>query len=110
MKPLTLKLNKEFRRVYGRGKSFVSPVLVTYVLPNRLGCIRIGITAGKKIGGAVTRNRAKRVIMAAYLSCREQLSGGADIVFVARGRTPHSTSTVCLRTMRQHLAAAGLLL
>ncbi len=109
MKPLTLKLNKEFRRAYGRGRSFVSPVLVTYVVPNRLGCVRIGITAGKKIGGAVQRNRAKRVIMAAFLSCRDQLSGAADIVFVARQRTPHSTSTACLRAMRQHLAAAGLL-
>lgn len=110
MKPLTLKLNKEFRRAYGRGKSFVSPVLVTYVIPNRLGCVRIGITAGKKIGGAVTRNRAKRVIMAAFLSCRNQISGSADIVFVARQRTPHSKSADCLRAMQQHLTAAGLLL
>lgn len=109
MKPLTLKLNKEFRRAYGRGKSFVSPMLVTYVVPNRLGCVRIGITAGKKIGGAVQRNRAKRVIMAAFLACRDKVSGGADVVFVARQRILHSKSTDCLRTMRQHLTTAGLL-
>lgn len=108
MRPLTLRLNKEFRRAYGRGKSFVSPFLVTYVVPNRLGCVRIGITAGKKIGGAVVRNRAKRVIMAAFLSCREQLSGGADIVFVARQRTPFCNSNDCLCAMRQHLTSAGL--
>lgn len=109
MKPVTLKLNKEFRRAYGRGKSYVSPVLVTYVVPNRFGTVRIGITTAKKIGCAVERNRAKRVIMAAFLDCRDQLSGGADIVFVARHRTPKAKSTECLRVMRQHLTAAGLL-
>lgn len=109
MKPITLKLNKEFRRAYGRGKSFVSPLLVTYVVPNRLSVVRIGITAGKKIGGAVTRNRAKRVIMAAFLACRDQISGSADIVFVARNRTPYANSNDCLRAMRQHLTEAGLL-
>ncbi len=109
MKPITLKLNKEFRRAYGRGKSFVSPLLVTYVVPNRLGVVRIGITAGKKIGGAVTRNRAKRVIMAAFLECRGQLCGSADIVFVARNRTPYANSKDCLSAMRQHLTEAGLL-
>ena len=110
MKPLTLKLNKEFRRAYGRGKSFVSPVLVTYVVPNRLGCVRIGITAGKKVGNAVTRNRAKRVIMAAFLNCRKQLVGGADIVFVARQRTPFVSSNECLDIMQRHLAEAGLII
>ncbi len=110
MKPLTLKLNKEFRRAYGRGKSFVNPVLVTYVVPNRLGCVRIGITAGKKVGNAVTRNRAKRVIMASFLNCREQLVGGADIVFVARQRTPFVSSNECLEIMQRHLTEAGLII
>ena len=110
MKPLTLKLNKEFRRAYGRGKSFVSPVLVTYVVPNRLGCVRIGITAGKKVGNAVARNRAKRVIMAAFLNCHEQLVGGADIVFVARQRTPFVSSNECLDIMQRHLTEAGLII
>ena len=40
----------------------VSPVVVTYVLKNRAGTVRVGITTSKKIGGAVQRNRARRVI------------------------------------------------
>lgn len=109
MKPITLKLNKEFRRAYGRGKSFVSPVLVTYIVPNRLGYVRIGITVGKKIGGAVKRNRAKRIIKAAFMKLRDQISGSVDIVFVARGRTPFATSDDCFEAMSRHLSSAGVL-
>ena len=45
----TLKENKDFRRLYQRGKSYVSPVLVTYVMKNRKAGLRIGITTSKKI-------------------------------------------------------------
>lgn len=104
----TLKLNKEFRRLYGRGRSAVSPVLVAYVLKNRLGYCRIGITTGKKIGCAVQRNRARRVIMAAWRSLLPDISGGYDIVFVARGRTPFAKSTEILKKMRPMLSSCGV--
>ena len=45
----TLKENKDFRRLYHRGKSYVSPVLVTYVMKNRKAGLRIGFTTSKKI-------------------------------------------------------------
>ena len=51
----TLKENKDFRRLYHRGKSYVSPVLVTYVMKNRKAGLRIGFTTSKKIGIAVQR-------------------------------------------------------
>ena len=60
-----LNLNKDFRRLYGRGKSFVSPLLVTYIMRTKRNVVRYGITTGKKVGGAVERNRARRVIQAA---------------------------------------------
>ena len=40
----TLKLNKEFKRLYFKGKSAVHPLIVTYASKNRLGRNRIGIT------------------------------------------------------------------
>lgn len=105
----TLTLNKEFRRLYGRGKSFVSPALVTYILPNKSGVPRIGITTGKKIGCAVKRNRAKRVITAAWRNCLPELKSSADIVFVARFKTPLLKSGDIERAMRKHLTEFGLL-
>lgn len=105
----TLKLNLEFRRAYGRGKSFVHPLLVTYVLKRRGNELRIGITAGKKVGGAVQRNRARRVINAAFSQVSPQVAKGHDIVFVARARTPAAKSTEVACVMKRQLEAAGVL-
>lgn len=83
----TLKENHEFRRVYRQGQSAVSGVMVVYCRRNRLGRCRLGITASTKIGGAVTRNRARRRLREVYRLHREELSGSWDIILVARGRT-----------------------
>ncbi len=109
MKSESLKLNKDFKRVYGRGKAYVHPVLVTYVTKNRLCYPRIGITAGKKLGNAVTRNRAKRVILAAWYGCRHRVCTGVDIVFVARSATARVKSTKVSQVLLSQLSAAGLL-
>lgn len=105
---ISLNQNSDFRRVYNRGKSFVDPVLVTYVMPNRAGNIRVGITTSKKIGKAVVRNRARRVIRSAFLELYPKLSRGYDIVFVARGKTPYRKSTEIEQVMTRHLSSAGV--
>lgn len=105
-----LVFNKDFRRLYGRGRSYVHPLLVTYVIPNRRGVIRYGITTGKKVGGAVQRNRARRVIEAAM---RDNLRlvdcDGADIVFVARTRTVLAKSHAVAAVMKKHFNECGLI-
>lgn len=53
-------------------------------MPNRLCYTRFGITAGKKVGGAVERNRAKRILRAAYRKNELILPIGYDIVAIAR--------------------------
>ena len=84
----TVSLNQDylFRRLYRSGKSYVTPYLVVYVKKNRTGKNRLGITATKKIGGAVERNRARRVIREAYRLSENGMPTGVDIVIVARGR------------------------
>ena len=52
-KIIKIKENYVFRRSYRRGKSLVSPYFVIYAMPNRRNVPRLGITAGKKLGGAV---------------------------------------------------------
>ena len=108
-KYITLKENRDFSRLYKRGKSFVSPVLVTYVLKNKSDNLRFGITTGKKLGKAVKRTRARRVIRASYYTLYPNIKSGYDFVFVARGKTPYVKSQVVLKTMRQHLSQAGVL-
>ena len=108
-KTCILKQNSDFRRAYGKGKSFSDPALVTYVLRNnRAGICRMGITTSKKIGTAVDRNRCRRIIRAAYRQLSPQLNGGYDIVFVARSKTKYLKSTDIERIMLYQLHKAGL--
>lgn len=103
-----LTQNYEFRRAYKYGKNYVSPLVATYVLPRKQRGVRVGIAAGKKIGGAVQRNRAKRVVRAAYSRIRPQVCGGADIVFVCRTRTVSCSSDALVPVLLSHLTAAGV--
>ena len=102
-------LTQDFRRLYGRGRSKVHPALVTYVAKNRVGFCRIGITASKKIGNAVQRNRARRVIREAYRLLSDRVEGAYDLVFVARGRTTRVKSTTVQKIMEEQLKALGVL-
>lgn len=104
-----IKENYEFRRAYAKGKSLVCPFAVVYYFKNRYGNIRLGITAGKKIGGAVARNRAKRVVTAAFRNCLPQVKEGYDFVIVARTRILSIKSTVLQNSLYKLLKSADLL-
>ncbi len=92
-----------------RGKSYTNPALVTYVIKNRAGLCRVGITASKKIGNAVQRNRARRVIREAFRMIDKPISGNYDIVFVARTKTVYKKSTEIYEVMLSTLTQAGLI-
>ncbi len=104
----TLCENKDFRTLYYRGDSRVHTGLVTYVRRNRLGVPRVGITTGKKVGCAVRRSRARRVIREGFRPLFSAV-GGYDIVFVARARTPEMKSTQLTPVMRRHLTEMGVM-
>ena len=108
MRYRTLDKNWQFNRVYGRGKSYVHPHCVLYVAKNRLGYTRIGLTATKKVGHAVQRNRARRVMRAALSEHLARNIGGYDIILVARGQTPRLKSTQLSKTLGKLFAKAGL--
>lgn len=107
MKSTAIKENKDFRRLYYRGKSSASPCLVTYIMKNGKGETRVGITSSKKIGGAVQRNRARRVIRAAFSSLEGRLLFNCDIVFVARTKTTQVKMQQVLFDMESQLRELG---
>lgn len=104
-----LKLNTEFRGAYYRGKSFVHPLLIAYVRKNRFGIPRFGITTGKKLGKAVKRNRCRRLIREAYRQLAPEITGGFDMVFVARAATVESREPKVEKAMRDLLKKAGVI-
>lgn len=109
MKSQTLKENKDFRRLYYRGKTDAASCLVTYIMKSRLGVTRVGITSGKKIGNAVKRNRARRLIRAAFSQYEDRLNGCYDIVFVARTRTAEVKMQEVQKQMEEQLRKLGAL-
>lgn len=101
--------NNDFRRIYNRGKSFVTPLVVVYVMKRKGSQVRVGITTSKKIGNAVERNRSRRVIREAFRELYPRVRRGVDLVLVARGKTPFVKSTDVKRHMEKQLMAAGVL-
>lgn len=103
----TITRNNDFRRAYARGKSYVGGSVVLYVCKNRARCTRIGITCSKKIGNAVQRNRARRVIRAALDAVLPAGGvGGLDLVIVARSAATRQKSTQVATTLQKLLTQA----
>ena len=103
-----LKQNWEFHRAYNRGVSCVAPEFVLYVAKGKKGAKRLGITAGKKIGTAVARNRAKRVITAAFDGCVSHVPIGYDFVVVARTRILNTKSNLVAANIERLLKRENL--
>jgi ribonuclease P protein component len=106
---IKIKENHIFRRAYRRGTSLVCPYAVVYVLKNPRNNIRLGITSSKKIGNAVCRNRARRVITAAFRSVLPQIGVGCDFVIVARSRILTAKSTQVADALLKLFAKAELI-
>ena len=107
----SLKLNKEFKRLYYRGKSYANSYLIIYFLKNWYNPDekRLGITVNKKIGKAVKRNYIRRRIKEAYRLFEIEINDGYDIVFVARKRLLLSEYSEYVSAMWDLLKKASLL-
>lgn len=86
-----LSRSADFDRVYREGRSHANRHLVLYAFPRAKDDAavedsdpRLGISVGRKVGGAVQRNRVKRLLRDAFWSTAEELPEGHDFVVVAR--------------------------
>ncbi|HEX5761685.1 MAG TPA: ribonuclease P protein component [Solirubrobacterales bacterium] len=82
-----LSRSGEFDRVYRDGSSHATRHLVLYSFPRRDEedhDVRLGVSASRKIGGAVDRNKAKRALREAFWELSDRLPSGHDFVLVAR--------------------------
>jgi ribonuclease P protein component len=81
-----LSRSADFDRVYREGRSHASRYLVVYALraPVQGGVPRLGVSDRKMVGGAVDRNRMKRLLREAFWTVADDLPEGFDFVLVAR--------------------------
>lgn len=80
-----LSRSAEFERVYRQGRSTANRHLVLYTFPNPSSARpRLGLSVSRKVGGAVQRNKVKRLLREAFAHAEGELAGGQDVVVVAR--------------------------
>ena len=116
MKNVAIKENHLYNKAYRRGKKSIGKYTAVYVLrdlkahrimlenPEKKFLNRLGIAVSKKLGNAVTRNRAKRIIRAAYRSIEADLSVGFLVVISARNDIVGVKSTDVERELREAFA------
>jgi ribonuclease P protein component len=77
-----IRRRTEYQKVYERGVRFHSRLSTVFMLPNQGGVGRLGIAATRKLGGAVQRNRAKRLIREVFR--RNKVAAGFDVVVIPK--------------------------
>jgi ribonuclease P protein component len=92
----------DYQRVYERGTKSQSKLLTLFTLSNNLPFGRLGIAATRKLGGAVVRNKAKRLIREVFR--RNKLAPGFDVVVIPKREMMDATLTAIETEFRHNLA------
>jgi ribonuclease P protein component len=74
----------DFQRAFRRRSSVADQWIIIYGHPNGLPHPRLGISASRRLGGAVVRNRWKRLLREAFRLTRPQLPDGMDLIIIPR--------------------------
>lgn len=73
-----------FEETYRQQRRWIGRLMVLWVRQGNGTALRLGVVAGRKVGQACARNRAKRLLREAFRRLRGRLRGEADVVLVAR--------------------------
>ena len=94
----SIKYSSEFKKITTSGVKFATPFFIAFTLNEKLSSAKLGIIASKKVGSAVNRNRAKRLIRAVF---SEVDPSGVSVVFITRSSTPDARHEKILMWMKK---------
>src|SRR3990172_6102568 len=109
---LRLRASEDFARVYRRGASVANRELVLYYLqrePQHGGGVRLGVSASRKLGSAVVRNRLKRLIKEAFRRRGTAIIEGYDLIVIARQPAKGKSFQAIEKAFIDVLKKAGLI-
>jgi ribonuclease P protein component len=104
-----LTQSTDFKRVRRSGKSYAHPLVVLVVLPAPEEQSRFGVIAGRSVGGAVQRNRAKRMLREAVRILIPDIKPGWKVILIARRPILAAKWTEIQESLRQQFSKAELL-
>jgi len=104
-----LTRSEDFKRVRRDGKSYAHPLVVLIVQNNDQPRVRVGVAAGKSVGTAVYRNRAKRLLREVMRSLIPNIASGSDLILIARPALVSATLEDTQRALLNLLQRAKVL-
>jgi ribonuclease P protein component len=104
-----LRDSRDFAHLRAEGQSYSVRGLLVSVAPNRLEHNRYGFVTSKALGGAVVRNRMRRVLREVVRAFHPQLQPGYDVALIARSALVQQPFTEVQRSVRVCLERAGII-
>ncbi len=106
---LRVKRARAFQEAYAQGQKEVGRFFILWSRTGEGACARLGVVASRKVGNSVARSRAKRRLRELYRLNRQRITGGDDVILVARHSLPKAPWDLVLKDFERVFSRAGRL-
>jgi len=104
-----LRRRSDFGRVYAKGRSYATDLIVVYVLPGRGRTTRVGFSVSRKLGKSVVRNRTRRRLREGVRPLLSNINGRYDVIVVAKRKSAEATLADLRTALDELFRRSGIL-